>query len=97
MEDETNNALERYNRTLGENIPRQQDLLSFVRYLMDEALGIVKRMDQIRKGQELRDDEKGPFSIDAGSSIPDIPDDYEDYIPPKEAENDEKKSGKRKK
>lgn len=64
---------------------------------MDEALGIVKRMDQIRKGQELRDDEKGPFSINAGSSIPDIPDDYEDYVPPNEAENDEKKSRKRKK
>ena len=61
---------------------------------MDEALGIVKRMDQIRKGQEVREDEKGPFSIDARSSVPNIPDDYEDYVPPKKAEK-KKSCGKR--
>jgi len=94
VEDETNNALERYNRTLSENIPEHPDLLSFVKLLKDEAVGIVQRMDEIRKGQEKRQHEEGAFSVNRQNTIPNIPIDYETYVPPEDVEEDEKEKKK---
>lgn len=75
LSNRTSNGLERYNRHMKEIFPHAHpSLVVFASVLEKEVEEVIQRIEDVKKGREA------PPTL-TGANFPDIPEDFEDFMP----------------